>query len=116
MWIGVTLALVIDLVPSYIRTTIIAVYLFIVTLIGGNFNLAVTAFISAGLSRTTALVLCFPCLYALSSVLFLLTFFVMRYDLKKKQQHDKFSLMANDSKKPPKLDQTQPTINDDSKI
>ncbi|XP_065917102.1 MFS-type efflux pump MSMEG_3705-like isoform X2 [Dysidea avara] len=112
MWIGVTLALVVDLVPSYIRTTIVAVYLFIVTLIGGNFNLAVAAFISAGLSRTTALVLCFPCLYALSSVLFLITFFVMRYDLKKKKQHDEMPLVVNEPVQQANLDQSQQSITD----
>ena len=112
MWIGVTLALVVDLVPSYIRTTIVAVYLFIVTLIGGNFNLAVSAFISAGLSRTTALVLCFPCLYALSSVLFLITFFVMRYDLKKKKQHDEMPLVVNEPVQQANLDQSQQSITD----
>lgn len=42
MWIGVTTAVVIDLVPKQIRTTAIAVYLFIITLIGGNFNVLVS--------------------------------------------------------------------------
>ena len=109
MWIGVTLALVVDLVPSYIRTTTIAVYLFIITLIGGNFNLLVVACIEAGLSRTTALILCFPCLYALSSVIFLITFFVMRYDLNKKKQMDQMPLQANDFVTPttPSLDPSE---------
>lgn len=98
-----TLALVVDLIPSYIRTTTIAVYLFIITLIGGNFNLVVSACIAAGLSRTIALVLCFPCLYALSSAIFLLTFFVMRYDLKKKKMLDEMPLLVNEPVTPPSL-------------
>ena len=114
MWIGVTLALVVDLIPSYIRTTVIAVYLFIITLIGGNFNLIVSACIEAGLSRTTALILCFPCLYALSSVIFLITFFVMRYDLKKKKQLDDMPLVVNQPVTPssPSLDDSEKTIED----
>lgn len=112
MWIGVTLALVVDLIPSYIRTTVIAVYLFIITLIGGNFNLLVSVFIQAGLSRTTALILCFPCLYAISSVVFLLTFFVMRYDLKKKKQLDDMPLIVNH---PVTLPQSSSTDDDERK-
>lgn len=112
MWIGVTLALVVDLVPSYIRTTVIAVYLFIITLIGGNFNLLVAACIEVGLSRTTALILCFPCLYALSSVIFFVTFFVMRYDLKKKKLLDDMPLVVNEPVTPesPSLDGSQRSI------
>ena len=114
MWIGVTLALVVDLIPSYIRTTVIAVYLFIITLIGGNFNLIVTACIEAGLSRTTALILCFPSLYALSSVIFLITFFVMRYDLNKKKQLDEMPLVVNQPVTPPSpsLDASEKSIED----
>ena len=114
MWIGVTLALVVDLVPSYIRTTVIAVYLFIITLIGGNFNLAVSAFIEVGLSRTTALILCFPSLYALSSVIFIITFFVMRYDLKKKKQSDEMPLVVNEPVTPtsPSSDASERSITD----
>jgi len=117
MWIGVTLALVVDLIPSYIRTTVIAVYLFIITLIGGNFNLAVSALIEAGLSRTTALILCFPSLYALSSVIFIITFFVMRYDLKKKKQSDEMPLVVNEpvtpsSSSPATLEASEKSITD----
>ena len=36
MWIGATMALVLDLVPSTMRTTSIALYLFIIFNIGGN--------------------------------------------------------------------------------
>ena len=118
MWIGVTLALVVDLVPSYIRTTVIAVYLFIITLIGGNFNLIVAPLIDAGLSRTVALVLCFPCLYAISSGLFLITFFVMRYDLKKKKQMDDMLFLVNEAVAPssPSSDAScEKTIEDDYK-
>lgn len=41
MWIGITIAVLVELVPSDIRTTGIAVYLFIITNIGGNIQLLV---------------------------------------------------------------------------
>lgn len=41
MWIGITIAVLVELIPSDIRTTGIAVYLFIITNIGGNIQLLV---------------------------------------------------------------------------
>lgn len=41
MWIGITIAVIVELIPSDIRTTGIAVYLFIITNIGGNMQLLV---------------------------------------------------------------------------
>jgi hypothetical protein len=93
MWVGVTSAIVVDLAPSRIRTGVVAVYLFIITIIGGNFNLIVTP-VTQGFekhfSKLTSyrfsLTLSFPGLYALSSVLFVFAFLLMRLDLKRKQR------------------------------
>ena len=93
MWVGVTSAIVVDLAPSKIRTGVVAVYLFIITVIGGNFNLIVTP-ITQGFekhfSKLTSyrfsLTLSFPGLYALSSILFVFAFLLMRLDLKRKQR------------------------------
>ena len=41
MWIGITLAIVVELIPSNIRTSAVAVYLFIISNIGGNMPLLV---------------------------------------------------------------------------
>ena len=41
MWIGITIAVIVELIPADIRTTGIAVYLFIITNIGGNIQLLV---------------------------------------------------------------------------
>ena len=41
MWIGITLAIVVELVPSTIRTSAVAVYLFIISNIVGNMPLLV---------------------------------------------------------------------------
>ena len=93
MWIGVTSAIVVDLAPSKVRTGAIAVYLFIITVIGGNFNLLVEPLRSAFKrnmddlpSYRWALFLTFPGVYALSSLLFVVAFFLMRWDLKHKKK------------------------------
>ena len=41
MWVGVTLAVAVELVPAQVRTAAVAVYLFIITNIGGNVPLLV---------------------------------------------------------------------------
>ena len=94
MWVGVTSAIVVDLAPSKIRTGVVAVYLFIITVIGGNFNLIVTPIItdafekhfSTVTSYRFSLTLSFPALYALSSLLFVFAFFLMRLDLSRKER------------------------------
>ena len=93
MWVGVTSAIVVDLAPSKIRTGVVAVYLFIITIIGGNFNLVVTPItkgfekhFSSLTSYRFSLTMSFPGLYALSSLLFVFAFLLMRLDLKRKQR------------------------------
>ena len=101
MWIGVLSAIILDISPQKIRTTVIAVYLFIITVIGGNFNIIVAPLQKAlkkhidGDDSTKelrsmrwALFLTFPCLYALSSILFVLAFLLMRFDIKWKERKE----------------------------
>ena len=104
MWIGVTTAIVVDLAPSKIRTSAVALYLFIITVIGGNFNLLVTPIqhgfehhgYSEHASYQWALFLTFPGTYALSSLLFLVAFFLMRFDLKQKKRLEE-KMIVNES-------------------
>jgi hypothetical protein len=87
MWIGVTLAIVVDITPKMIKTTAVAIYLFVITVIGGNFNLIVdpiTKSINSKYAEPIALTITFPGLYFASSFLFLATFFVLRFDLKRR--------------------------------
>ena len=112
MWIGVTSAIVVDLAPAKIKTGVIAVYFFIITVIGGNFNLLVVPFqnglkkhISELASYRWSLFLTFPGLYALSSLLFVVAFFLMRLDLKHKRLVDN-TLEINEV-------ETNPTEEDD---
>eukprot|EP00118_Oscarella_pearsei_P019960 m.214851 g.214851 ORF g.214851 m.214851 type:complete len:553 (+) comp39821_c0_seq1:96-1754(+) len=87
MWVGVTLAVFIDLVPVYLRTSAIAVYFFIITNIGGNMNPLVSvlksAFGGGNDAYKFALLIMYPGMYALGSVLFLLTLFVLKRDMAK---------------------------------
>ena len=80
MWIGVALTVVVELVPKALRTSIVAYYLFIISIIGGNMPLAVPPLKQATGSLRMALYLLYPGLYLASSVLFLLTLFVLKWD------------------------------------
>ena len=95
MWVGVLSAIVIDISPTKIRTSVIAIYLFIITVIGGNFNVLVPP-LEKGFEHHTskydatkwAIFLTFPCLYVLSSIIFILAFFLIRIDIKVKKKRD----------------------------
>ncbi|XP_005094596.1 protein spinster homolog 1 isoform X2 [Aplysia californica] len=93
MWVGVTLAVGVELVPSEIRTSAVALYLFIISNIGGNVPLLVPpiqeAFEGDGYSKADALrgalYILYPGLFALSGFLFLLTMFVVKRDQRRAQ-------------------------------
>ena len=95
MWIGVTIAVVVDLVPALIQGSVIAVFLFVITVIGGNFNVLVSVFVQAGLDRKWALLITFPGLYMMGSFLFVITFFVLRCEVSNTQNNLYISLVAS---------------------
>lgn len=104
MWIGVTTAIVVDLAPSRIRTASVALYLFIITIIGGNFNLLVAPLHSAFKRQFSdlrsyqwSLFLTYPGVYALSSLLFILAFIFMRLDLKRKARLEQTMIVNEES-------------------
>ncbi|KAK3775211.1 hypothetical protein RRG08_009998 [Elysia crispata] len=88
MWVGVTLAVGVELVPAQVRTAAVAVYLFIITNIGGNVPLLVPpiqhSFEDRGWTKAEslrgALYILYPGLFVLGGFLFLLTLFVVRRD------------------------------------
>ena len=59
MWVGICLAIVVELVPTPLRTVAVAVYLFIISNIGGNLPLLVppiqNAYLNAGFGPIDAL-------------------------------------------------------------
>lgn len=79
MWMGVTLAVVLELVPVRIRATSVSVYLFAVSQIGGNSDLMVEPLQKMlGGSLKKALLVLFPGMYVLSAALFFVVMVMLR--------------------------------------
>ncbi|XP_052789670.1 protein spinster homolog 1-like [Mya arenaria] len=93
MWIGITLAIVVEMIPSNIRTSAVAVYLFIISNIGGNMPLLVPpiqqAFENGGYTKSQslrgALYILYPGLYVAGAVLFIPAMFLLKRDQKRMQ-------------------------------
>ncbi|XP_043201897.1 MFS-type efflux pump MSMEG_3705-like [Amphibalanus amphitrite] len=93
MWIPITLAVLVELVPAEVRTTIVALYFFITTNIGGNMPLLVNpvkqAFKNAGHTEVEALrdtlYLFYPGEYVLGALIYVLALLALRRDLRKAQ-------------------------------
>ena len=69
MWIGVCLAVVMDLVPVSLTSAAVAIYLFIINNIGGSLNLALPA-LEGAVGFRSALIILFPGTYLTAAVLF----------------------------------------------
>ena len=78
MWIGLCLAIVISLVPVDTASAAIALFLFIINNIGGTLNLLVPP-LETAIGLQYALLILFPGLYVLAAVLFILTFFLLKF-------------------------------------
>ena len=95
MWVGVCLTVLIELVPTHLRTTGIGFYFFIIGNIGGNMQVLVPP-VQALIKRTFKLTevqafrgvlyIFYPGEYILGSLLFLLTLLVLKRDLSKLEQ------------------------------
>lgn len=102
MWLGVAAAVVIDLVPTDITASAIAVYFFIIQIIGGNMNLLVTP-IRESLDMRTALLITFPGLYLIGALFFLFALLVLlkrkvhSYDISSKVHS--YDISSGDSSK-----------------
>ena len=72
MWLGVCVAIVIELVPKDLSASAVAVYFFIIQIIGGNMTLFVTPLTEA-LSYRGALLVLFPGMYIYAALLFIVT-------------------------------------------
>lgn len=59
MWIGICLTVVVELIPTHVRTSAVAVYLFIISNVGGNMPLLVPplqhAFENGGYTKSQSL-------------------------------------------------------------
>ncbi|XP_055516283.1 probable galactarate/D-glucarate transporter GarP isoform X1 [Leucoraja erinacea] len=81
MGIGVALTIVVELVAPAVRTPVVAIYIFIISNIGGNAPLLVTPLTRRWSLRLALLVLC-PGMFVAGSLLFLLSLVLMRWDQK----------------------------------
>ncbi|KJE91576.1 MFS family protein [Capsaspora owczarzaki ATCC 30864] len=81
MWMGVTMALVVDLFPIRMRSFAVALYFFIIQNIGGNATVLVDPLqYNAGLGLQDALLVLFPGTYLLSAVLFALAYWPLKQE------------------------------------
>ena len=72
MWIGVSFAVIIEMVHPTLRTTSVAGYLLVMNVVGGNINVLVAPLSRAiGLRKT--LLLLYPGMYLASAILFFVT-------------------------------------------
>ncbi|KAL4218887.1 hypothetical protein ACF0H5_021475 [Mactra antiquata] len=105
MWIGITLAVVVEIIPSNIRTSAVAVYLFIISNIGGNMPLLVPpiqqAFENIGYTKSQslrgALYILYPGLYVAGAILFIPAMFLMKRDQQNAQNIDVIPMNESDS-------------------
>ena len=86
MWIGVCVAVVIDLVPQELTASSVAVYFFIIQIICGNMNLLVTP-LTKSLDLREAILLTFPGLYILSALLFVIPLVALWRTHKEKESY-----------------------------
>ncbi|XP_070581990.1 MFS-type efflux pump MSMEG_3705-like isoform X2 [Ptychodera flava] len=99
MWVSVTLAVIVELVPSSIKTSVIAVYFFIITNIGGNMPLLVSVIADITSLRISLLIL-YPGMYVAGALLYVLSLFVLKRDIRKLQENEssgKDPLLEDDS-------------------
>lgn len=69
MWIGVCVAVVVDLVPADLTASAVAIYFFVIQLIGGNINVIVTP-LTDSLDYRLALLITFPGFYLVAAAIF----------------------------------------------
>ena len=93
MWIGVCVAVVLDIVPPDLTTSAVSVYFFTIQIIGANMPLFVTP-ITDGLSLRAAMLICFPGFYLVGALFFLITFFLIK---KKDKNVYEFGNMAKEN-------------------
>jgi hypothetical protein len=97
MWIGVSLAVVVEL-RKKTATSAVAVYIFAINMIGGNMVVLVPLVRSwSGWDLQYALVVLFPGMYLLSSLIFLMTLCVVRQKVFRRT-HSTYSVTSENNK------------------
>ncbi|KAJ8985205.1 hypothetical protein NQ317_018234 [Molorchus minor] len=76
MWFGILFAMLVEIVPLHVRSTSVGVFLFVMNNIGGNLPIAVEP-VSKALGYRESLYIFYAGCYGLSSIMFLLTTFLI---------------------------------------
>ncbi|XP_050302202.1 cis,cis-muconate transport protein [Anthonomus grandis grandis] len=76
MWFGILFAILVEIVPLHVRSTTVGVFLFVMNNIGGNLPIAVEP-VSKSIGYRESLYIFYVAFYLISSLLFLLTVFLM---------------------------------------
>lgn len=76
MWFGVLFAVILELIPKTVQSSVIAVFLFIMNNVGGNLPVVVDP-LARALSYRTALLIMYPGGYLASSIIFFLASFLV---------------------------------------
>ncbi|PIK45432.1 hypothetical protein BSL78_17707 [Apostichopus japonicus] len=92
MWVGVTLAVVIELVPTHLRASSVGFYFFIISNIGGNMPVLVSLF----KDLKVALFVLYPGCYILGALLFFPTMLLVKRDIRKVQEADEHRALLNE--------------------
>eukprot|EP00045_Choanoeca_perplexa_P012026 m.129685 g.129685 ORF g.129685 m.129685 type:complete len:481 (-) comp15856_c0_seq2:1092-2534(-) len=96
MWIGATLAVVTELAVPSLRTVAVAIFLFVIMNMGGNANLLMPLLRDTlDLSQQDALLILYPGLYALGSVIFAFTWIVLRQETKRRRAQERQPLLSD---------------------
>lgn len=85
MWFGILFAIVVEIVPLKMRSTVIGIFLFVMNNIGGNLPIAVEP-VSKVLGYRAALMIFYAGMYGISSILFLLTCIFLESGTKEKTE------------------------------
>ncbi|XP_030747612.1 uncharacterized protein LOC115876069 [Sitophilus oryzae] len=76
MWFGILFAILVEIVPLHLRSTTVGLFLFVMNNIGGNLPIAVEP-VSKAIGYRESLYIFYVGFYAVSSIMFLLTVFIM---------------------------------------
>ncbi|KAL5277932.1 hypothetical protein ACFFRR_002900 [Megaselia abdita] len=85
MWFGILFAIVVEIVPLKMRSSVIGIFLFVMNNIGGNLPIAVDP-VSKILGYRAALMIFYAGMYGISSILFLITCIFLESGKKEKTE------------------------------
>lgn len=93
MWLSVTLVVITEMAPIELRATVVSVYIFFISIIGGNMTFLVEPverLLKSNLEKS--LMVLFPGMYILSAILFSISMIILRKKTKTKKKEQMINL------------------------